>query len=43
MFILLLLVTYGFPTDNTVASYAGVFNEALLLFSTGGNNVVMMM
>ena len=37
MFIRLLLVTYGFPTDNTVASYAGVFNEALPTPSEASN------
>ena len=40
VFILLLLVTHEFSTGTIVASYSGVFNKALLLFSSGGNAVV---
>ena len=36
----ILLVVHEFPTDTTVASYSGVFNKAVLLFSSGGNAVV---
>lgn len=40
VFILLLLVTHEFSTGTIVAIYSGVFNKALLLFSSGGNAVV---
>ena len=40
VFLLILLVTHEFLTDSTVASYSGVFNKALLLFSSRGNAVV---
>ena len=40
VFILLLLVTHEFSTGTIVAIYFGVFNKALLLFSSEGNAVV---
>ena len=42
VFILLLLVTHEFSTGTIVASYSGVFNKALLLFSSGGNAVALL-